>query len=152
ITVKDEVANTGPAAVTLYPYARISRHGTPPSSGYGVLHEGPIGVLGQDQCLRQSGFSPWTACHENSYKTLEDKGTISFNVTNAWFGFTDKYWAAVLVPDTDAALQGRFSADMLDNLRTYQADYKLNAQTVAPGGKASADGRLFAGPKEVRLV
>jgi YidC/Oxa1 family membrane protein insertase len=34
-TVKDEVANNGAAAVTLYPYALISRHGTPPP-GYGV--------------------------------------------------------------------------------------------------------------------
>ena len=152
ITVKDEVANTGPAAVTLYPYALISRHGTPPTSGYGILHEGPIGVLGKDQCLRQSGFSIYTACHEESYKTLEDKKSISFIVKNAWFGFTDKYWAAVLLPDTGAELQGHFTANMLDTLKTYQADYLLNAQTIAPGAKGSADGRLFAGPKEVQLI
>src|SRR5262249_18340640 len=151
ITVKDEVENTGSAAVTLYPYALISSHGTPPSSGYGLLQEEPIGVLAQDQCLRQSGFGLWTAVHENSYKTLEDKD-ISFNVKNAWFGFTDKYWAAVLLPDTEAELQGRFSAGSLGNLKTYQADYRLNAQTIAPGGKGSTEGRLFAGPKEVRLV
>jgi len=152
ITVKDEVANTGRAAVTLSPYALLSRHGTPPTSGYGILHEGPIGVLGKDLCLRQSSFGLYTACHEESYKVLEDKKSISFMVKSAWFGFTDKYWAAVLLPDTGAELQGRFTANVLDNLKTYQADYLLNSQTVAPGGTGSADGRLFAGPKEVRLV
>jgi YidC/Oxa1 family membrane protein insertase len=151
ITIKDEVANTGAAAVTLYPYGLISRHGTPPTSGYGILHEGPIGVLGKDQCLRQAGFSLYTACHEESYKTLEDKKSISFMVRNAWFGFTDKYWAAVLLPDTRAELQGRFTGNV-DNLKSYQADYLLNSQTIAPGGMGSADGRLFAGPKEVQLV
>ena len=32
--------------MTLYPYALISRHGTPKTEGYYILHEGPIGVLG----------------------------------------------------------------------------------------------------------
>src|SRR6185503_6205171 len=36
-TVKDEVANKGDAAVTLTPYALISRHGTPQTLGYYIL-------------------------------------------------------------------------------------------------------------------
>ena len=42
-TLKDEVTNVGNAAVTLYPFALISRHGTPKTSGYYILHEGLIG-------------------------------------------------------------------------------------------------------------
>ena len=34
-----------------------------------------------------------------SYKTVEDKKLIAFNVTNAWLGITDKYWAATLLPN-----------------------------------------------------
>ena len=34
------------AAVTLFPYALISRHGTPKTLGYYILHEGLIGVMG----------------------------------------------------------------------------------------------------------
>ena len=37
-----------PAPVTLFPYALISRHGTPHTLGYYILHEGLIGVLGND--------------------------------------------------------------------------------------------------------
>ena len=149
-TLKDEVANSGTAAVTLYPYALISRHGTPPP-GYGVAHEGPVGVMG-DKCLRQSSFSLYTECQEESYKTLEDRKEITFDVTNAWFGFADKYWAVTLLPDTDAKLRAKFSSGQIGQMKTYQADYLLDPQTIAPGGMGAAGGRLFAGAKEVATV
>src|SRR6185437_1997977 len=47
-TVKDEVANKSSNAVTLYPYGLISRHGTPQTAGYYILHEGLVGYLGKD--------------------------------------------------------------------------------------------------------
>jgi YidC/Oxa1 family membrane protein insertase len=149
-TVKDSVTNSGTAAVTLYPYALISRHGTPPP-GYGVSHEGPVGVMG-DKCLRQASFSFYTECQEESYKTLEDRKEITFDVTNAWFGFADKYWATTLVPETDAKLHAKFSSGQIGQMKTYQADYLLDPQTIAPGSTGSADGRLFAGAKAVAVV
>ena len=51
-TIKDEVTNNGTAPVTLYPYALISRHGTPKTRGFYILHEGLIGVLGDKACRR----------------------------------------------------------------------------------------------------
>jgi YidC/Oxa1 family membrane protein insertase len=50
-SIKDEVTNVGNAPVTLYPFALISRHGTPKVAGYYILHEGLIGYLG-DQGLQ----------------------------------------------------------------------------------------------------
>jgi YidC/Oxa1 family membrane protein insertase len=139
-TLKDSVRNTGANPVTIYPYALISRHGTPKTLGYYILHEGLIGVMG-DQGLQ-----------ELSYKTVEDKKLISFNVTNAWLGITDKYWAATLLPNTDARLDAHFSAGQLGRIKTYQTDYLLDGRTIQPGGMASADARLFAGAKEVSVV
>jgi YidC/Oxa1 family membrane protein insertase len=139
-TIKDEVANKGDSPVTLFPYALISRHGTPQTAGYYVLHEGLIGVLGD------SGLQEYT------YKNIEDKKSVNFDVTNGWLGITDKYWAATLLPDTDAHLKARFSTTMLGTIRTFQTDYLLDAQTIAPGGTASVNGRLFAGAKEVSIV
>jgi YidC/Oxa1 family membrane protein insertase len=150
-TVKDSVSNSGAKEVTLYPYGLISRHGTPPTSGYAYLHEGPIGVMG-DQCLHQGGFSFYSECHEESYKTIDEKKTLSFDVTNAWLGITDKYWAVTLVPDTAAKLQAKFSSGDIGAIKTYQADYLLEPQTIAPGGTGEAYGRLFAGAKEVATV
>ncbi|RAI44847.1 membrane protein insertase YidC [Rhodoplanes roseus] len=139
-TVKDEVVNKGQAPVTLYPYALVSRHGTPQTLGYYILHEGLIGVLG-DQGLQ-----------EVTYKAIEDKKVMPFKVTNAWLGITDKYWAATLLPAPAASLQAKFSTGQAGNLRTFQTDYLLDAQTIAPGETGSALGRLFAGAKEVSTV
>jgi YidC/Oxa1 family membrane protein insertase len=137
-TIKDDVTNKGSSPVTLYPYALISRHGTPPTLGYYILHEGPIGVL--DDKLQ-----------EFSYADLEKKKDIPFTSTNAWLGFTDKYWAATLLPLPTAKIAAQFSA-FQNGIKRYQTSYNLDPQTVAPGATGSAQTRLFAGAKEVSIV
>jgi YidC/Oxa1 family membrane protein insertase len=139
-TIKDEVVNKGTAAIALHPYGLISRHGTPATLGYYILHEGAVGYLG-DKGLQ-----------EVTYKNLEEKKTISFDVTNAWFGITDKYWAATLLPDTKAKLQANFSATAAGQARSYQTDYLLEPMTIQPGATGAVEGRLFAGAKEVSVV
>ncbi len=139
-SVKDELVNKGTNAVTLYPYALISRHGTPHTLGYYILHEGLIGVFG-DQGLK-----------EETYAKIEEKKSESFDVTNAWLGITDKYWAAALLPDTTDKVKARFSFSAIGNLKTYQTDYLLDPRTVEPGASTTANARLFAGAKEVAIV
>src|SRR5271156_5079914 len=139
-TIKDEVTNVGNAPVTLYPFALISRHGTPKTSGYYILHEGLIGYLG-DQGLQ-----------EYTYKKIDEAKRVDFKVTNGWLGITDKYWASALLPDTRAQLQARYSSNLVNNVRTYQTDYLQDPQTIAIGGTGSADTRLFAGAKEAGVV
>src|SRR5690242_2064590 len=139
-TIKDDVANNSGNPVTLFPYALISRHGTPQVQGYYILHEGLIGVMG-DQGLQ-----------EETYKKIADKKSVTWDVTNAWLGITDKYWAATLLPDTDARVRARFSAGEAGGLNTYQTDYLLQPQTIAAGATGSANARLFAGAKEVSVV
>src|SRR5258707_726575 len=139
-TVKDDVTNVGNAPVTLYPFALISRHGTPQVAGYYILHEGLIGYLG-DQGLQEYG-----------YKKIDDAKTVGFKVTNGWLGITDKYWASALLPDTNAQLQARFSSNLVGTVRTYQTDYLEDPQTIAIGGTATANAPLFAGAKEASVV
>ena len=139
-TVEDDVVNKTAAPVSLFPYALVSRHGTPQTLGYFILHEGLIGVMG-DQGLQ-----------EITYSNIQDKKTINFKVTNAWLGITDKYWAATLLPDPKAALQARFSFAAVGNQNTYQTDYLLDSLTIAPGATGKSQSRLFAGAKEVPLI
>jgi YidC/Oxa1 family membrane protein insertase len=139
-TIKDEVVNKSDKAVSLFPFALISRHGTPKTLGYYILHEGLIGKFGDE------------SSKEVTYKTIEEKKINTFNATNAWLGITDKYWAAVLLPKTDAHVIANFRADKLGTLETYQTDYLLDARNIAPGATGTADARLFAGAKEVRVV
>jgi YidC/Oxa1 family membrane protein insertase len=139
-TINDQVQNKGSGPVTLFPYALISRHGTPTVLGYYILHEGPIGVMGDE------------GLQEETYKKIVEKKTESWDVTNAWLGFTDKYWATVLVPDTDAKVKTRFSAAEVAGQQTYQTDYLAQAQTIAPGQSGATNTRLFAGAKEISVV
>src|SRR6201997_3968950 len=139
-TIKDEVTNVGNAPVPLYPFALISRHGTPQVSGYYILHEGLIGYLGDE------GLQQYT------YKKIDEAKSVGFKVTNGWLGITDKYWASALLPDTSAQLQARFSSNLVGTVRTYQTDYLQNPQTIAIGGTGSANARLFAGAKEASVV
>ena len=139
-TIKDDVTNVGSAPVTLYPFALISRHGTPEVSGYYILHEGLIGYLGE-QGLQEYG-----------YKKIDEAKSVDFKVTNGWLGITDKYWASALLPDTTAKLQARFASNLVGTKHHYQTDYLLEAQTIAIGGTGSANARLFAGAKEAGVV
>jgi YidC/Oxa1 family membrane protein insertase len=49
-------------------------------------------------------------------------------------------------------VRARFSAGEAGGVKTYQTDYLLQPQTIAPGGRGSANARLFAGAKEVSVV
>ena len=139
-TVDDQVINKSASPISLNPYGLISRHGTPKIEGFFILHEGLIGVMG-DKGLE-----------EVTYSTIEDKKAINYKTTNAWFGITDKYWAATLISDPKAALNIRFSSGALGTQKTYQTDYFGDAQTIAPGATAAHITRLFAGAKEIAVV
>jgi YidC/Oxa1 family membrane protein insertase len=139
-TIKDDISNVGNAAATLYPFGLISRHGTPHVSGYYILHEGLVGVLG-DKGLQ-----------EYSYKKMDEDKSVAFKVTNGWLGITDKYWAAALLPDPSAPIQARYSSNLVNKVNTYQTDYLLDPLTVSIGGTASTSVHLFAGAKENAVI
>ncbi len=140
LTVENQVANKSAAAVALYPFGLIRRHGTPETAGYYILHEGLIGMLGEN------------GLQEFTYKAIEDKKNVSFKATNAWLGITDKYWAATLIPDTKAPIQAQFSYNQAGTQKTYQTDYLGDVQSIAPGATGTTNAKLFAGAKEVAVI
>ncbi len=139
ITVTDSVENKTADGVALYPYGLISRHGTPHTAGFYILHEGLIGVL-SDQLK------------EVTYSDIEKAKAQPFKAKNGWLGMTDKYWAAALIPDQSAEFDAKFSNAVFGTLKTYQTDYLLPARTIAAGQSVSVTNRLFAGAKEVAII
>ncbi|WGD29645.1 membrane protein insertase YidC [Ancylobacter sp. WKF20] len=138
--VVDKVENATAEPVALHPYGLVSRHGTPHTLGYYILHEGLIGVT------TEGGL------HEIKYKDIAERKTESFGSTGGWLGITDKYWAATVIPGAAEKVQARFSASQAGQDLAYQTDFLGDAVTVAPGATAETDARLFAGAKEVRVV
>ena len=158
-TIKDEVENKSAAAVVLQPYGRIYRLGLPKTSGYAVLHEGLIGVLSADTSvgLQEVAYSELEKEATNREKEKKPAiGEKNFAATKGgWLGFTDKYWAAVLVPPQsatyDAHLTG-YKAVPGSQEEGFQTDYLLEPVTVGPNASQTSQSQLFAGAKEVRIV
>jgi YidC/Oxa1 family membrane protein insertase len=140
-TVTDTVENKSAQPVTLNPYALVSRHGKPKTSGYAVLHEGMVGIIGD------------SGVQELTYDGIEKetRAQKSLSGTGGWLGFTDKYWAAVIVPDQKEPFEGRFSASGTVE-KSYQTDTLEPAQTIAPGASATVATRVFAGAKETQTL
>lgn len=136
-TVKDTVENKSGKAVTLHNFSRVNRIGRPASSGYAILHEGFIGVVGDK-------------AEELNYDKIEKEAdsTKTFKGVGGWVGFTDKYWGAVVAPDQNTAIEARYVA-MGGANKTYQADTVTEAKAVEPGAIAEATTYVFAGAKEV---
>ncbi len=144
-TVRDEVKNTSSSRVMLHPYARIQRDGTPKVQGFFILHEGLIGVLGEKSLIELD----YDDAVEDDSKPLEFKDT-----TGGWLGMTDKYWAAVLIPDQKAPYQGRLLGVPKKDARLeyFQTDYLRDAISIPAGGAATVTGHLFAGAKKFDIV
>ncbi|HEX2135726.1 MAG TPA: membrane protein insertase YidC [Microvirga sp.] len=148
-TVKDTVENRGAAPVTVHPYGLVSRHGKPATLGYYVLHEGLIGVLG-DQGLQEYTYD--AIDKEGPVAGQNTRGKIWEAAKGGFLGITDKYWAAAVVPDQAQAYQGSFTSRQDATTRVYQANMLGEARALPPGGTAEVTNRLFAGAKEVKVV
>ena len=68
-TVTDMIENQGKAPVSFFPDASVTRQGLPKTSGYSVLHEGFIGVIGADQPSTEITYKA-IAKETNSAKVL----------------------------------------------------------------------------------
>ncbi len=143
--LEDAVENKSGDEVVLFPYARIYRYGTPKIEGFFIQHEGLIGWLGEN------------GLEEITYASaLEPEGSATFeNVKGGWLGFTDKYWAAILVPDQKVTYTGnlKLAEPRTDrSLEAFQADYIASAVTIPKGAEKTVTSRLFAGAKKVGLI
>jgi YidC/Oxa1 family membrane protein insertase len=143
-SIVDEVENKGTAPVSLRWYGQVARLYEPTTTGYTVLHEGLIGLLGKTG-LKELTYADAVKNFDPS--TGQVKETVSD--TGGWIGFTDQYWAAVLIPD-----QGkRYNARLFGNGRKqFYADITEDPVTIAPGEKVTNGNRLFAGAKEVATL
>jgi YidC/Oxa1 family membrane protein insertase len=138
-TVTQRVVNRSGETVSVAPYGAISRSGTPDTLGYFILHEGLIGVLGEE--LR-----------EIDYDDIQDERRVEASSTGGWLGITDKYWMASLVPNQEAEVEARFLYSEDAGVPKYQTDFLYQPQEVAQGGTAEMVSRSFLGAKQATLL
>ena len=146
-TVRQSVENAGSTPVTLYPWSRIRRDYTPPTSGYYILHEGFVGVLGDRLQELTYAKSKTEAAGKPAGLAYDHTGT------GGWAGITDQYWLTALVPDQKADVTAAYRHLLEDGHDRYQVDFvPHDGQTIAPGAQATYQSQLFAGAKVVSLL
>jgi YidC/Oxa1 family membrane protein insertase len=118
-TVTDKVTNAGQAPAALSSYGRVTRYNKPAVASTYVLHEGFIGVIG-DRPHREQVCS----CREGSGRAGNGNRRLARHHRQVLGG--DDHSAA------ETAYDARFS-HFTDGQPRFQADYKQNAVTVAPG-------------------
>ncbi|MEM9331293.1 MAG: membrane protein insertase YidC [Pseudomonadota bacterium] len=138
-TISDTVTNASTEQVELTPYGRIARFGIPETQNIFVLHEGLIGVVGEEDGLQ-----------EIDYDDLQDSKEITYGrTTGGWLGITDKYWATAIIPEN--SFKPTFSYRDTGKA-AFQADFIGEAQVIQPGASAQYNQKLFAGAKSTEIV
>jgi YidC/Oxa1 family membrane protein insertase len=138
-TVIDSVDNSGASALTLFPYASVTRRGMPASAGNWILHEGMVGNLNE-------------TLSKETYSDLLEASEVKTESPSGWLGITDKYWMAALIPPKDEKFNARYAAFPDATTPSFQADYLLQARTLAPGAKISVEHKFFAGAKVNSII
>jgi YidC/Oxa1 family membrane protein insertase len=140
-TVTQSVENASGEAVALYPYSRVTREYTPHTSNFFILQEGPYGVLGSENLV------------ELSYQDLAKNVRKDVSSTGGWLGFTDKYWAAVVMPEPATPINARFSYAKPGTSDTYETSFvDTEAVSVAPGATVDDTSYLYAGAKVESII
>jgi YidC/Oxa1 family membrane protein insertase len=149
ITEDDQVSNTAPGAISFAPYSRVVRNDIPQDLLRGAyVHEGTMATY-------STGTDPKTGAGTNynsksvHYKDLvKSKTPPKGTSVGGWFGITDRYWMAAVIPDQHATVNYTTFADNSGLVPQFQAGYaSANTITIAPGQAWHSQSHIFAGAK-----
>ena len=134
IIVEDSVQNLSQKNINLFHYSQITRNKKPDVQNFYILHEGLIGVVGDE-------------LKELSYEDIiEKKETYKNN--SGWFGITDKYWLSAIIPQKGKNFNAEFTYD-----KQFKANYIITDPTIINSNETKKNvATLFIGAKEVSIV
>ena len=127
--IEQRVINKSEKKYNLTQYGRINRSGTPKTSGFYILHEGPIAVL-NDRLI------------EIDYDDLIEEGPSSNISKGGWIGITDKYWLTALIPNQKFNIEAGFKAT-LNKTERYQVQYTSAQIELEPGDETLIISNVF---------
>jgi YidC/Oxa1 family membrane protein insertase len=140
-TISQSIENQTQSDVALYPYARVIRHNTPQVANFFIQHEGPHGVLGDNNLISKK------------YSDLQNDRQVTLENTTGWLGFSDKYWATSVMPPAGTTLNARFNWSNAGGYDDYQTSYvETTPVVIAAGATAERQSFLFAGAKEEAVI
>jgi len=134
-TITQKIQNNSSKAFQLYPYGQITRSGKPEGRQIYILHEGFLGVFGDE-------------LKEKDYDDIE-KEKFTINSSKGWLGITDKYWLTALVPEKGKEFKSEFSFSR----NKYRANYIIKDVAILnPGSEITNKINTFVAAKEVSVI
>ena len=133
--ITQNIKNESNNSFQFYPYAQITRKGNIEGMQIYILHEGFLGVFGEE--LKEENFDDI------------EKEKFSINATKGWLGITDKYWLTAIVPEKG----NEFKAEFVAKNEKYRANYIIKeAKILNPGNSVSNKINTFVAAKEVAVI
>jgi YidC/Oxa1 family membrane protein insertase len=133
--ITQEIKNTSNNSFQFYPYAQITKKGKPEGRQIYILHEGFLGVFGEE-------------LKEVDYDDIE-KEKFTITASKGWLGITDKYWLTALVPEKEK----EFKAEFLSKDGKFKANYIIKeAKILNPNNSISNEIKAFVAAKEVAVI
>ena len=129
------IENNSNKSYQFFPYAQITRNYKPKVTPIYILHEGFIGVFGDE-------------LKEMDYEDV-DKEKFIINNSKGWLGITDKYWLTAIVPEKGK----NFKSEFLSKGEKYSANYIIKEPIILnPNDSITNIVNAFVAAKEVAVI
>jgi YidC/Oxa1 family membrane protein insertase len=155
-TITDRVRNTGAAPVQVRPFGTVRRDGLPDHfRNNAIVHQGLIGAFGPNNNLHQVRFQDADKHARDRVRGRvgEDERIEDRQGTGGWFGITEHYWLAAIIPDQNERVSAYFDSRQEDGgANDYRAAYRGQWREVPAGGEITYTQRFFAGAKRYELL
>ena len=149
ITEDDQIVNASPQAATLAPYAMVVRHDIPVGAGKSpYVHEGTMATFSKSASPKgESDYHTTSLKYKDLSKPKDAKSIEKTTSVGGWFGITDKYWMAAVIPNQNQTVQFTTKSSPIDNKPVFTAGYVDNTLNLAPGAVWKGQSHIFAGAK-----
>jgi YidC/Oxa1 family membrane protein insertase len=154
-TITDTVRNESGAAFQARPFGTVRRDGMPDHfKNNAIVHQGLIGAFGPNNSLRQERFQDADKHARDRVRGRigEDERIEEGQGTGGWFGITEHYWLAAIIPDQAERVSVYFDSRTEDGGNDYRAAYRGQWREVPAGGEVTYTQRFFAGAKRYELL
>ena len=110
--ITQSIKNNSNKSFQFFPYAQITRNYKPEITPIYILHEGFIGVFGEE-------------LQEKDYKDI-DKEKYTVNASKGWLGITDKYWLTAIVREGGK----NFKSEFVSSNGKYRANFIIKESEI----------------------
>jgi len=133
--ITQNIKNNSKNSYQFFPYGQITRNVKPEVTPIYILHEGFLGVFGDE-------------LKEMDYEDVE-KEKYTTNNSKGWLGITDKYWLTALVPEKGK----NFKSEFLFKDNKYKANFIIKDPVILnPGSSVESVINSFVAAKEVSVI